>query len=68
MFYDNIKGIWTDDAVEEIRGDWYIKVGFCGFNSYANNLLGYANRAAAEAAIKYYQSKSDHINSIRPAA
>jgi hypothetical protein len=39
-------------------GNWYIKMGFAGFNSPANNRLGYKSKATAEAACLRYQGKS----------
>ena len=43
-----------EDAVEEKSGRFYIKMGFAGFNSHANNRDGYCNRSAALAAVKRY--------------
>jgi hypothetical protein len=49
----------TDDAVEHNTryNTYFIKVGFAGFNSPANNGRGYATQAKAEAAILRYQGK-----------
>lgn len=37
---------------------WFIKMGFAGFNSPANNRLGYETKAKAEAACLRYQNKA----------
>lgn len=49
----------TDEevAVELIRGRWYIKMGFAGFNSGRNNFDGWASKVGAESAIHHYQLK-----------
>lgn len=47
----------TNDAVEFTRGGWYIKCGYAGFNSSANNRWGYKTKASAEQAVLRYQSK-----------
>lgn len=65
MFYDNFKSEWVDNAVDFNHGRWYIKIGFCGYNSTANNRDGYITKAKAEAAILNYQNKSAYINSLR---
>ena len=36
-FYSHSTCKFTDDAVEKIKGSWYIKLGFAGFNSRAND-------------------------------
>lgn len=44
------------DAIEErSNGRWYIKMGFAGFNSAANNNMGYAYETSAIRAIRRYQ-------------
>lgn len=48
---------YTNDAVEFTHA-WYIKMGFAGFNSPANNRFGYKTKDAAEAAILRYQGRS----------
>lgn len=40
-----------EDAVEEKSGRFYIKMGFAGFNTPANNRNGYASRSNALAAV-----------------
>lgn len=57
-FRNYVTGEYTDDAVEEVKGDWFIKLGFAGFNSNANNLWGYGSKKAAESAVLHYQSNS----------
>lgn len=47
------------DAVYEVKGRWWIRSGFAGYNSKANNWDGYATKARAEAAILRYQSKGE---------
>lgn len=48
-------------SVLEERERWYIKIGFAGFNSPANNRSGYASKTAAEAACLRYQGKGKHM-------
>jgi hypothetical protein len=43
--------------VREENGRWYILMWIPGFNSPANNRLGYASEAQALAAIRRYQSR-----------
>lgn len=47
------------DAVAQLpeTGNWYITFGHAGFNSKANNGLGYASKAKAIAAMKRYLKK-----------
>lgn len=54
-FFNHLKQEYTEDAVHETYGRWWIKVGFAGFNSRTNNIDGYATRGAAERAILSYQ-------------
>jgi hypothetical protein len=66
MFYNCHTDKFEDTAVEQsIPGRWYIRSGFCGFNSPANNRMGYDSKAKAEAAIRRYESRSDYIASKR---
>lgn len=44
-----------EDAVEFTRGSWYIRLGFAGFNSRANNGDGYTTKDAAMRAVRRYQ-------------
>lgn len=64
MFYHNLKNIWSDNAVINQNGRWYIDFGFCGYNSAANNKNGYASKEKAEAAILRYQNKSEYIKTL----
>lgn len=58
MFMNYMTGKLESDAVESKYGSrWFIKMGFAGFNSSANNRFGYDSKQKAEAAIKRYQSK-----------
>lgn len=64
-FYNTLNNRFTADAVEQqFANRWFIKMGFCGFNSPANNRFGYESKAKAEAAILRYQNKSDYIRSL----
>jgi hypothetical protein len=45
------------EAVEEKNGRWYIKMGFAGYNSVANNGCGYAYETSAIRAIQRYQAR-----------
>ena len=65
MFYNNFKNEWSNNAVSNVGERWYIDIGFCGYNSSANNRNGYASKEKAEAAILRYQNKSEYINSLR---
>ena len=56
-FYNHMKQEFVSEAVEEIRGRWFIKIGFSGFNSSANNFNGYDTKLKAEQAVLRYQSK-----------
>lgn len=58
-FFNFDKRAFVTDGTEEKHGRHYIKMGFCGFNSPANNRLGYATRAKAEAALLRYQSHAN---------
>ncbi len=44
-------------AVIGFGNRWFIKLGFAGFNSPANNRQGYATKVQAEAACLRYQRK-----------
>lgn len=57
MFRNYITREDEAEATEEKGGRWYIRMGFAGFNSPANNAFGYDSKAKAEAAIRRYQSK-----------
>lgn len=57
MFRNYITEKDEADATEEKGGRWYIRMGFAGFNSNANNRLGYDSKEKAEAAIRRYQSR-----------
>ena len=59
MFYNVIKNTLEADPVEEKRGRWFIKLGFCGFNSAANNRGGYSTAQAAKQAIRCYEANLD---------
>lgn len=54
--YATHEDVPLDEAVEW-DGRWFIKPGFAGYNSRANNLDGYASKAAAKAAVRRYQSR-----------
>lgn len=69
-FQNYLNDVMTDDAVEprvvamRVVGEaaamttrHFIKMGFAGFNSRANNGNGYATKAKAEAAILDYQNR-----------
>lgn len=56
-FHDFIHDLDTDDAVEQ-RGDrFFIKIGFAGCNTHANNRNGYATKQKAESVILDYQNR-----------
>ncbi len=57
MFLNYLSNEMVDEAVERKLGGWFIKVGFAGFNSPANNRWGYKSKEAAEAAVLKYQNK-----------
>jgi hypothetical protein len=57
MFHNYGTGENTTDATEQKGDRWYIKMGFAGYNSRANNLDGYASKVRAEAAITRYENK-----------
>ena len=63
-FYNNMKLEFSDDATENVHNRWYIKVGFCGFNSSANNGFGYETKEKAESTILRYQNKSEYIRKL----
>jgi hypothetical protein len=46
-------------VVKKERENFYIRIGFCGFNSPANNRFGYASEAKAVAAIRRYQAAGE---------
>jgi hypothetical protein len=62
MFFNYIqsKHVPADTEVVErgFGGAWFIKMGYAGFNSPANNAFGYETKDKAIAAIKRYQAKS----------
>lgn len=62
-FFHNFtnKFVGEDEAVEMVRGRWKIKVGFCGFNTPANNRSGYVSKEMALKTILKYQEKSAYI-------
>lgn len=45
------------EPVEQIRDRWFIKMGFAGFNSPANNATGYATKEKAISMIRFYQNR-----------
>lgn len=56
-FYNYADRQWSDDAVEQDGcGNWFIKLGFAGFNTPANNAYGYPSRGLAENDILRHQS------------
>lgn len=58
-FYNHMTSQYEAECAElGFGGAWFIKIGFAGFNSPANNRLGYKTKAAAEAACLRYQSKA----------
>ncbi len=57
MFFNHLTQKNESEAVEFKNGGWYIKVGFSGFNSTANNRGGYKSASDAEGAILRYQNK-----------
>jgi hypothetical protein len=61
-FRDFMGGQRTNDKndvtqQDDRTGRWYIKMGFAGFNSKANNYSGYATQDDAVRAILRYQNK-----------
>lgn len=48
-------------AVEPKDGAWFVIMGHAGFNSPANNRLGYKSEAAARGAVKHYQGKTARV-------
>lgn len=44
-----------EDAVHADGDRWFIKMGFAGFNSRANNGVGYVSQEAAMLAVRRYQ-------------
>ena len=55
MFFNYIKQIFSDEAVEVRNERWFIKTGFAGCNTRTNNRSGYASKEVAENAIARYQ-------------
>lgn len=55
-FYNYMTNEWTNDAVEQKGVRWFIKSGFAGFNTPANNGSGYVSEHRAIAVIQRYQS------------
>jgi len=49
--------IRPDSPVEKKNRNWYIKMGFAGYNSPSNNAFGYKSRDTAIAAIRRWQNK-----------
>jgi hypothetical protein len=47
----------ADSIKTDHSGRWYITMGHPGFNSPANNRMGYASRAKAEAARRHYAER-----------
>jgi hypothetical protein len=49
---------YADECAEQRpeTGRWYIKLGFAGFNTRANNGNGYATKAKAEAVCRKHQA------------
>lgn len=49
-FFDHSNRTHVSEAVrlEPLNGRWFIRLGFAGFNTRANNRGGYATREAAE--------------------
>ena len=71
MFFNSMKQIWEAECAEVKRGRcgleaWYIKIGFPGFNSPANNRQGYKTKAAAEAAMHRYEQKGEAARAKMP--
>lgn len=56
-FYNYMTNEWTDDATEQRGVRWFIKPGFAGYNTPANNGPGYISQRRAEAVIRNYQDK-----------
>jgi hypothetical protein len=58
--YMDRREVAMEDATMELANNrWYIRTGFAGFNSRANNGDGYSTKARAEAAIRRYSSKGN---------
>lgn len=55
--FNHLTGAWSpiEAAVEYRQGRWYIKMGYAGFNSVANNNMGYAYEQSAIRAVRRYQ-------------
>jgi hypothetical protein len=58
-FFNHIEQKTSDEAVECRHGRWFIKFGFAGFNSPANNRSGYDSKVSAESAIHRYEGKGE---------
>ena len=57
-FHNHLTGKKESECAEKgLDGNWYIKIGFAGFNSRANNRLGYKTKGKAEVACLHYQNK-----------
>lgn len=61
MFFNHIDRAYSDTAVEKKGDRWFIKFGFCGFNSFANNRDGYRSKESAEKEVLYYQTKLSKV-------
>ena len=58
-FFNYMERQYTDEAVEQDGcGNWFIKIGFAGSNTPANNAYGYASRGIAEQEILRHQFRS----------
>jgi hypothetical protein len=57
MFHNYATHEDSDDAVEQRGVRWFIKPGFAGYNTTANNGPGYVSQRRAEAVIIRYQNK-----------
>ena len=57
MFFNNLTKQMENDAVQQIGDRWYIKMGFAGFNTEANNWDGYRTKERAEMDILKHQVK-----------
>ena len=60
MFFNNFTQKYETECAEVKRGRcgleaWYIKIGFAGFNTRANNRQGYKTKAAAEKVVRTLQ-------------
>lgn len=57
VYRNYANGEWSSWPVEEKNERWYIKPGFAGYNSRANNGWGYSTAANAMAACMRYQTR-----------